>query len=48
MSDTSKKQKLLESGSELLGAAVGGAIGLIGGPLGAIGGGIAGVIVSKA
>lgn len=47
MSDTSKKQKLLHTGAEIFGAAIGGAIGLVAGPAGAIGGGVAGVIVSK-
>lgn len=43
-----KLKNLVESGSEIAGGAVGGAIGLFGGPLGAIGGGAAGVIVGKA
>ena len=47
MSGTSKIQKLLQTGAELFGAAVGGAIALVGGPVGTIGGGVAGVIVSK-
>jgi hypothetical protein len=47
MSDQKNLQKLLETGAEIVGATVGGAIGLIAGPAGAIGGGAAGVIVSK-
>lgn len=47
MSDTSKTQKLLQAGAEILGAGIGGAVGLLGGPMGAIGGGVFGVVVSK-
>ncbi len=47
MSDTSKTKKILEIGAEIIGAASGGAIGLIGGPAGAIGGSVAGVAVAK-
>lgn len=45
MDDRSKK--LIESGAEIVGAAIGGAIGLFGGPTGAIGGGVAGVLIAK-
>jgi len=47
MGNENKSQKLIQTGAETFGAAIGGAIGLIGGPLGAIGGSIAGVIISK-
>lgn len=47
MNDILKKQKLLQSGAELAGAAIGGVIGLVGGPVGSVGGGMAGVIISK-
>lgn len=47
MSDTSKIKKLLETGSEIVGAVSGTAIGLIGGPTAAQGGGAAGVVVAK-
>src|SRR5687767_3059785 len=42
-----KNTKLMEAGAEIIGATVGGAIGLIAGPVGVIGGGVAGVVVSK-
>lgn len=45
--DTEKVKKYLEFGSEIAGAAVGGAIGLIGGHAGSIGGGVAGVSIAK-
>ena len=47
MKNDDKSLKLLQTGAETFGAAIGGAIGLIGGPIGAIGGGALGVLISK-
>jgi hypothetical protein len=47
MENENKTTKLIQTGAEIVGAVIGGAIGLIGGPVFAIGGNIAGVAVSK-
>jgi hypothetical protein len=47
MENENKSRKLIQTGAETFGAAIGGAIGLIGGPLGAIGGSITGILLSK-
>lgn len=47
MANENKSLKLIKTGAETFGAAIGGAIGLLGGPLGAIGGSVAGVLISK-
>lgn len=45
--DKEKLQGLIQSGSEMVGAAAGGAIGLFGGPAGVIAGGAAGILIAK-
>ncbi len=42
-----KSIKLIQTGAEVFGGAIGSAIGLIGGPAGAIGGNVAGIIIAK-
>lgn len=46
--DKAEVSELIQSGSEIAGGAIGGAIGLIGGPVGAIAGGALGVVATKA
>lgn len=45
--DDADAQRLLESGSEFLGAAAGGALGTIGGPAGVLAGAAGGVVISR-
>ena len=45
--DGARLREVIKSGSELTGAAIGGAVGLMGGPPGAIGGAMAGVTITK-
>lgn len=47
MEGENKSIKLIQTGAEIIGAVVGGAIGLIGGPIFTIGGSVVGVTVSK-
>ena len=47
MEGENKSVKLIQTGAEIVGAIVGGAIGLIGGPVFTIGGSVVGVTVSK-
>jgi hypothetical protein len=43
----SRSKELIEAGSDMAGAAAGGAVGLLGGPLGVVGGAVAGVAVTR-